>query len=279
MSDSKVIDSIRAKLSSMQNQNTRRMLTWKPTKGEEAQVRILPYKHGPDPFNELYFHYNLGNTKLALCPSMSLGGVQKCPICEYVDQLRRIQPRTAQVEKTILELAVRMRVYVPVIIRGREAEGVKFWGIGKQTYSSIAQLFVDPEYGDISDVLKGRDLKVLASPPSGKDRYGRVNIRPSANASRLNDNLDQMKEWVNGCPKVFDAFPTKNYAELQEILREFVSVAEEASTTQENSSVESSPVAPVDLPPKTEDQSTPLDAGDDVETIDALLGNLAQNPQ
>jgi hypothetical protein len=46
----------------------------------------------------------------------------------------------------------KMRTYVPVIIRGKEAEGVKFWGFGKTIYAELLSIISDPDYGDITDL-------------------------------------------------------------------------------------------------------------------------------
>ena len=31
----------------------------------------------------------------------------------------------------------KMRTYVPILVRGAESEGVKFWGFGKQVYTEL----------------------------------------------------------------------------------------------------------------------------------------------
>lgn len=269
---SSVLDSIKSKLNQLNSTSQRKNLVWRPTKGEEAQVRIIPYKHAADPFNELYFHYNVGAVKSVLCPQQTFGGSEKCPICEYVDTLRQ-KPRTDQVTGILKTLSPKLRTYVPVIVRGREAEGVKFWGIGKTPYKAIATLFVDPEYGDISDVLKGRDLKIMATAPSPKDLFGTVSIRPAANASKLHEDLNQMKEWIANCPKVYDAFEPHSYDELKKILEEFVmdgEVSTASPVSESNAEIEEE-----SIPSLPKEASLPLNADDDdVENIDALFDNL-----
>ncbi|MAP03164.1 MAG: hypothetical protein CMF85_05080 [Candidatus Marinimicrobia bacterium] len=48
-------------------------------------------------------------------------------------------------------LMPKMRTFVPVIVRGEEAEGVKFWGFGKEVYQELLGVIADPDYGDITD--------------------------------------------------------------------------------------------------------------------------------
>ena len=57
-------------------------------------------------------------------------------------------------------LEPKMRTFVPVVVRGREDEGVKFWGFGKTVYQELLSVISDPDYGDITDPLNGRDVNV-----------------------------------------------------------------------------------------------------------------------
>ena len=51
-----------------------------------------------------------------------------------------------------------MRTFKPVIVRGEESEGVKFWGFGKTAYQELLSIIIDPDYGDITDPKNGRDI-------------------------------------------------------------------------------------------------------------------------
>ena len=54
----------------------------------------------------------------------------------------------------------KLRTFVPVLVRGQEGEGVKFWGFGKTVYQEILGYITDPDYGDITDPTNGRDLTI-----------------------------------------------------------------------------------------------------------------------
>ena len=54
----------------------------------------------------------------------------------------------------------KLRTFVPVIVRGEEGEGVRFWGFGKTVYQEILGYIADPDYGDITDPTSGRDLTI-----------------------------------------------------------------------------------------------------------------------
>ena len=54
----------------------------------------------------------------------------------------------------------KLRTFVPVLVRGQEGEGVKFWGFGKTVYQEILGYITDPDYGDITVAVNGRDLTI-----------------------------------------------------------------------------------------------------------------------
>ena len=53
----------------------------------------------------------------------------------------------------------KLRTFVPVVVRGEEGEGVRFWGFGKTVYQEILG-YIGPDYGDITDPTSGRDLTI-----------------------------------------------------------------------------------------------------------------------
>ncbi|MGK3946350.1 hypothetical protein ABK046_49350, partial [Streptomyces caeruleatus] len=58
------------------------------------------------------------------------------------------------------KLEAKVRVFVPVIVRGEEDKGVRLWQFGKQVYEELIALAVDDEIGDYTDVSSGRDITV-----------------------------------------------------------------------------------------------------------------------
>ena len=54
------LDAIKRKLNQLQTTGNRRQTLWRPEPGKQV-IRIVPYQHDrANPFQELYFHYNLG---------------------------------------------------------------------------------------------------------------------------------------------------------------------------------------------------------------------------
>ncbi len=70
--------------------------------------------------------------------------------------------KTGNKEDWILgkKMEPKMRTYAPIIVRGEEGEGVRFWGFGKNVYQEILSIINDVDYGDITDLVNGRDIVV-----------------------------------------------------------------------------------------------------------------------
>ena len=148
------INAIKQRLSQLKETNTKQSSLWKPSPGTQ-QVRIVPYKFNKDnPFIELYFHYDMGD-KFYLSP-ISFG--RPDPIEEFATKLKT--SGNGDDYKLGKKIEAKMRTYAPIIVRGEENEGVKFWGFGKMVYQELLSIIADPDYGDITDPVNGRDIVV-----------------------------------------------------------------------------------------------------------------------
>ena len=182
------LNKIKARLDALKTTSTKSNSLWKPSPGKSV-VRIVPYAHQPEnPFIELLFHYNMNN-KTYLSPA-SFG--RPDPIVEFADKLKKSGDKEQWKEGRKLE--PKMRTYVPVLVRGQEAEGVKFWGMGKQVYQELLAIIADPDYGDITDLKNGRDITVefKTAEECGKD-FPETTIRVKPNPELPNKILKQLR--------------------------------------------------------------------------------------
>ena len=148
------INAIKKRLTQLTSQTNKTSNLWKPQPGKN-QIRIVPYAHCKEnPFIELFFHYEIGQRSY-LSP-MSLG--RPDPIEEFAEKLKAGGNKDDW--KLGKKLEAKMRTFVPVIVRGQEKEGVKFWGFGKTVYQELLTFIADPDYGDIADPASGRDIVV-----------------------------------------------------------------------------------------------------------------------
>jgi hypothetical protein len=212
------LNKIKAKLNNLSQTNNRKNYQWKPQPGKQ-QVRIVPYKHQPDnPFIELYFHYGINN-RTYLSPK-SFG--RPDPIVEFAEKLTRSGDKDDY--RMGRSLMPKMRTFVPVIVRDEEAEGVRFWGFGKEVYQELLSVIADPDYGDITDATNGRDITIefLSAEEAGRS-FPKTNIRVKPNTSPISDNKNIVENVANNQPEITDIYQELGYDELKDALEKWVS--------------------------------------------------------
>jgi len=205
------------RFNSLQNNTKKSDSIWKPANGK-SQIRIVPYKFNKDiPFIELYFHYNINN-KTYLSP-MSFG--RPDPIVEFAEKLKR----TGDTDdwKAGKKMEPKLRTFVPVIVRGKENEGVKFWGFGKTVYQDILGYIADPDYGDITDPITGRDIVLdVTSAEESNAAYPTTAIRIKPATSKLSDDPAVVKQLLENQKNITELYQELSYAELKTVLENWL---------------------------------------------------------
>lgn len=211
------LDLIKSKLNRLQNTDSRKDNTWKPTPGKHV-IRIVPYKFNREnPFIELYFHYNINN-RTYLSPKTH-GNPD--PIAEFADKLRATGDQDAY--KQSRKFQPKLRTYVPVVVRGAESEGVKFWGFGKTVYEELLSVCADEDYGDITDVMSGRDITVeYISAEDAGTTYPKTTVRVKPKTSQLASDKDTIKALIENQVNINDIYPELSYDELKEVLEKWL---------------------------------------------------------
>ena len=220
------LDAIKAKLNQLNKQDDKKQQLWKPETGK-TRVRIVPYVHRKDnPFLELYFHYDIA--KKSMLSPISMGNAD--PIVEFADKLKK----TGDKDEWIMgrKIEPKMRTYVPVIVRGKESEGVKFWGFGKQIYTELLSIISDPDYGDITDLMNGRDIDVEFTPADAPGAFPKTAIRVKPNTQPATDDKSIAEKIMNQ-PQITDIFPEPSYDELEAALKEWMNPENADSDVEE----------------------------------------------
>jgi hypothetical protein len=207
------IDAIRARLNKLQGTQKTADSLWKPSVGKH-QLRLVPYKFNKEiPFIELYFHYNINN-KTYLSP-MSFG--RPDPIVEFADKLKRMGDKEDW--KAAKKMEPKLRTFVPVLVRGEEGEGVRFWGFGKTVYQEILGYMADPDYGDITDPNEGRDItvEVVSAEDSGTS-YPVTTIRVKPKETPLATTKEETDKYLTSQKEITELYSELTYAELKNVL-------------------------------------------------------------
>ena len=217
------ISKIKARLESMKANSNKSTSIWKPTPGKTT-VRFLPYTHSPEfPFVELLFHYNL-NGKTYLSPT-SFG--RPDPIVEFATKLKKNSSSKEEWTKA-KALDPKPRTYAPILVRGQENEGVKFWGMGKTVYQSVLDIMNDTDFGDITDLNTGRDILVefKTAAETGKS-FPETTVRPRGNTTPAFASTDKVLfEKVKHQRNIVELFPELSYDELTAVMDTWVNSVE-----------------------------------------------------
>jgi len=246
-----------SRFNSLQNTSKKSDSLWKPTPGKH-QIRLVPYKFNKDiPFIELFFHYNITN-KTYLSPA-SFG--RPDPIVEFAEKLKR----TGDTDdwKAGKKMEPKLRTFAPVIVRGKENEGVKFWGFGKTVYQDILGYIADPDYGDITDPMNGRDIVVeIQSAEDSNAAYPTTTIRVKPSQSKLAESADQIQSLLENQKNITELYSELSYSELKGVLENWLNPGSATSTDEVVEELEAPKAAPKPQPKVSADLGGTQEVGD-----------------
>ena len=155
------------------------------------------------------------------------------------------------------KLEAKMRTFAPVIVRGEEAQGVRFWGFGKTVYQELLSVIADPDYGDITDAVNGRDVSVefITAEESGAS-FPKTSIRVKPNQNPIVEDKAQLEALLENQKDINELYQELSYEELTDVLNKWLNP--EASDDEEKST--DAPVsAVVAESAKVEDASAAFD--------------------
>ena len=252
------LNAIKSKLTQLQSTTSNKDNFWKPEPGTQV-VRIVPYKHNKEnPFIELFFHYNLGNNKTYMSP-VSFG--RPDPVEEFANKLKSTGNKDEWIQGKRLE--PKMRTFAPVIVRGKESEGVKFWGFGKTVYQELLGVIADPDYGDITDATNGRDIGIeRQTPAEAGNQYGKTTVRVKPNQTPITEDAEMLKGIFDNQSNLTELYNEPTYDELKEVLQNFLNPSDEAETS-----------APTNTTEKVAEQTATTAKTDVSDAFDNLFNN------
>ena len=226
------LNAIKNRLNQLQTTNNRTSNLWKPSPGNQI-VRIVPYKFNKDnPFIELYFHYDLGG-KNYLSP-ISFG--RPDPIEEFAQKLKGTGSKDDY--RLGRKVEAKMRTYAPVVVRGEESQGVKFWGFGKTVYQELLSIIADPDYGDITDQVSGRDVAVeFKTAEETGASFPSTSIRVKPNQTPITEDASMMESLTENQKNITDIYQELSYDELTNALNEYLN----GGSSEEEKEEESTP--------------------------------------
>lgn len=186
----------------------------------ENKLRLVPLQANPsNPFLELYFYYLDGRTILS---PYSFG--KKDPIREFGIELRSQGKLPIDQWNETKKYFPKLRTLVPVVIRGKESDGVKFWSFGKTVQEKLLAYITDEDYGDIVDPQTGRDIKVIYSIPKIKTTgsFPESEIIVVPKQTPLTTDPVLLKRLLTEQPNILDIYDLPSVDQLNTLLERLV---------------------------------------------------------
>lgn len=151
-------------------------------------------------------HFDVG--KRTMVSLVNYG--EKDPIVEFAKQLASSGDKENW--KMSKKLEPKMRIFAPVIVRGEEEKGVRLWEFGKQVYTELLSLADDPDVGDYTDVVQGRDITIeTTSPETNGTGYNQTKVRVRTKTTPLSENSQEVERWLNNQPDILSTVPGNSY--------------------------------------------------------------------
>jgi len=191
------------------------MNAWRPEIGE-YKIRCLPWPDAEagQPFHERAFYY-FGDNRL-LAPFQFSA---RDPVKEMRDKLFSTKKED---DKTLAKrLLPKVRAYIPVIVRGKESEGVKIWSVGKEIHARLLGFFCDSDIGDFLDLQDGYDLKVTISRAPGK-KFNDTSVDASRKPSVAMSSKKEIDDLLKQIPRLDDIYKQKPYDECKRMLDQWI---------------------------------------------------------
>ena len=222
------LDAIKKKLEMMQSKPTsgganNQTKRFKPQIGKQT-VRVVPFKYNKEfPFTEMKFYYGIGSKKVIASP---LNWGEKDPIAEFAKQLRGTNDKENW--RLAKKLDPKNRIFAPVIVRGEESEGVQLWEFGKEIFEAFLQMAADEEVGDFTDIMMGRDIKlVTVGPESTGTVYNKTTITPSMKTTPLSENDKDLELWLEDQVNPKESYKMLPFDEIKAALAEWLNPEDE----------------------------------------------------
>jgi len=221
------VNALKARLAALQNPkgakgDNQPKTLWRAAVGKHS-VRILPSMFDKtNPFKEIYVYYGINN-KTMMSPACY---DEKDPIAEFTQKLRKSSNKEDW--QLARKMEPKMRVMVPVIVRGEEDKGVMLWEFGKQVYMELIAIMEDEDVGDYTDPISGRDITIeTTSPEQNGTNFNQSKVRVRTKITPLSEKEAEVKKWLTEQPNPVDAYKHYSYEDMKAALQAHLNPEEE----------------------------------------------------
>ena len=181
------------------------------TKEGTSLVRILPAKEDEENFYaETAIHRienDEGQWRNHHCPRIR---GDKCPLCDLYYALWKTD--SEENHNLARSIKARKRYYLNAVDR---SEGkVKILSIGMKLFGKILDCFFDDDYGDITDLEKGYDFKIVKDTVGQYPNYDKSSPKPRSSKTGTDS---EVATWMDELHDIHNLVKIATYDELKQI--------------------------------------------------------------
>ena len=108
-------------------------------------------------------------------------------------------------------------------VREEEGQGVRFWGFGKTVYQELHSVIADPDYGDITDPINGRDVLVeFKTAEEIGASFPKTTIRVKPNQTPIVEDKAKLEGILDNQKDITELYQELSYEELTDVLNEWL---------------------------------------------------------
>jgi hypothetical protein len=97
------------------------------------------------------------------------------------------------------------------------------FGVGKTVYQELLSVIADPDYGDITEAVNGRDVSVefITAEESGAS-FPKTTIRVKPNQTPIVEDKAKMENFLENQKDITELYQELSYEELTEVLNQWL---------------------------------------------------------
>jgi hypothetical protein len=195
---------------------------WVPEMGESL-IRVLPPVDGKLFYKKVGIHYRLAGSGMEFCPKLTAD--DQCPICEVVEELRKSKSPAAV--QLVNRLAVVERYLMNIIPLSEDQKKVRQYIAPKTVRLALLKIILDPDYGDITDLEKGRNVVIEKVQGGGgfvnysvRAKPREISVREILGREVTFSEIPDLNDFVTKRLKTYDRLKVVLYGGEQELAME-----------------------------------------------------------
>lgn len=170
-----------------------------------TRVRVLPGLDEASADKDFYCraatHYGLSpqNPKIPVTCPKSKNPKSFCPACEKYETLKKSS--SAADNNAAEKIRAKTKYYVALVPREGEGAGQVFvYPMPKAAYVKMISIMEDPEFGDVTSIPDGRDIKITRT---GEQRDTRYDVLPTGSTSPLSKDPKEVQFFLDNRPELW----------------------------------------------------------------------------